>query len=102
MGPNGTNDELVCLRRRVQELEAALAKRDLRADSATELALIPTTLKTREATLAGAERAAQLGTWIWDTRSQRVSWSDEFYRILGYDPADPAKLERSVDAFFAA
>jgi two-component system cell cycle sensor histidine kinase/response regulator CckA len=98
MGGDGPDDEVACLRQRVQELEAALAKRELRAD-AGELAFLPTTLHAREATLADAERVAQLGTWVWDTRTERVSWSPELYRILGYDPAS---VTPSVEAFFAA
>src|SRR6185503_11163707 len=97
MGGDGTDDEVARLRRRVQELEEALAKRELRANAA-ELALLPTILHAREATLADVERAAQLGTWVWDTRAERVSWSPELYRILGYDPAE---VEPSVEGFFA-
>src|SRR5262249_55432028 len=85
MGGDGTEGDVSRLTRRVQELEEALAKRELKANAA-ELPLLPAILHAREATLADAERAAQLGTWVWDTRAERVTWSPELYRILGRDP----------------
>jgi PAS domain S-box-containing protein len=96
MGGDGTDDEVARLKRRLQELEEALAKRELKANAA-ELALLPAILHAREATLADAERAAQLGTWVWDTQHERVTWSPELYRILG---RDPAKDIPSVEGFF--
>lgn len=51
----------------------------------------PTRLKLGE--------AVDVGTWTWDLRSGAIHWSQELFRILGYDP----KRERaSTEAFFAA
>ena len=35
---------------------------------------------------AQAERIAHLGFWQWDVASGRVVWSDELYRIYGFEP----------------
>ncbi len=40
-----------------------------------------------QALLASAQRVARLGSWRWDFESDRMRWSDEVFRILGYDQA---------------
>lgn len=45
-------------------------------------------LSENEALLASAQRVARLGSWRWDFASGRSAWSDEVYRILGYQPGD--------------
>jgi PAS domain S-box-containing protein len=40
----------------------------------------------RETQLAEAQRISHTGSWHWDIVNQLVSWSDETYRILGYEP----------------
>ena len=45
-------------------------------------------LRASEARLAEAQRIAQLGSWEWDIRKDRLLWSDELYRIYGISPAD--------------
>jgi two-component system, sporulation sensor kinase A len=44
-------------------------------------------LRKSEASLAEAQRVAQVGNWEWDMATNRVTWSNELYRILGLDPA---------------
>lgn len=56
-------------------------------------------LGKREALLLEAERIAHLGSWTWDLRTGQITWSDEFYRILGFEPN---QIPASSDAFFAA
>jgi PAS domain S-box-containing protein len=34
-----------------------------------------------------AQRVAHVGSWEWDIAKDRVTWSDELYRIYGVDPA---------------
>jgi PAS domain S-box-containing protein len=46
-------------------------------------------LRESEADLRQAQRVAGLGSWKWDAGSDRVTWSDELYRIFGRDPATP-------------
>ncbi len=45
-------------------------------------------LRESEASLANAQRLARLGSWEWQISSDRLSWSDEVYRIVGVDRAD--------------
>jgi PAS domain S-box-containing protein len=44
-------------------------------------------LARSEQRLAEAQRVAHVGSWEWDVRKDRVTWSDELYRIYGVDPA---------------
>ena len=50
-------------------------------------------LRDSEAKLAEAERIAHLGYWENDLVADRITWSDETYRILGLEPG-----ERIADA----
>jgi PAS domain S-box-containing protein len=40
-------------------------------------------LKANEMKLTEAQQIANLGSWEWDIQANRVSWSDELYRIYG-------------------
>jgi PAS domain S-box-containing protein len=51
----------------------------------------------RQAELLGqAERIAQLGSWELDLQTHHVSWSDQYARMLGYEPGD---VEMSLGRF---
>lgn len=63
-------------------------------DDSVEIAI-----STREELLVEAERAAHMGSWIWNVPTNEVHWSDELYRLLGYDPATDTA---STEAFFRA
>jgi diguanylate cyclase (GGDEF)-like protein/PAS domain S-box-containing protein len=43
-------------------------------------------LRRSEASLALAQRIARLGSWEWDLKTGEVWWSDEAYRIYGFEP----------------
>jgi PAS domain S-box-containing protein len=43
-------------------------------------------LQLREAQLIESQRIAHIGSWERDIATNRVTWSDELYRIVGYDP----------------
>ena len=43
-------------------------------------------LRRNEALLARAEALAHVGSWEWDMTKKALQWSDETYRILGFDP----------------
>jgi diguanylate cyclase (GGDEF)-like protein/PAS domain S-box-containing protein len=43
-------------------------------------------LRGSEASLAEAQRMAHLGSWEWDVRTGEVWWSDEVFRIHGFEP----------------
>jgi two-component system, cell cycle sensor histidine kinase and response regulator CckA len=98
--PDGAHErENRALRQRVAELQKRLAfysKGDPRAspDDSVELSV-----STREELLVEAERAAHMGSWIWNVATDEVHWSDELYRLLGYDPAADTA---STTAFFRA
>src|SRR4051812_14273801 len=36
--------------------------------------------------LAEAQQLARIGSWEWDVGENRVMWSDELFRIYGYEP----------------
>ena len=37
---------------------------------------------------AEVERIAQVGSWEWDIASNRITWSDELFRVFGLQPQD--------------
>jgi PAS domain S-box-containing protein len=47
-------------------------------------------LRKSEASLLQAQRIAQIGSWEFDVRSRKVTWSREKYRIFGLDPNSSA------------
>jgi two-component system, cell cycle sensor histidine kinase and response regulator CckA len=92
---------------RIRELEgqlqrlqleiAALRSRHVRAgERDSGLGSLPI---EREATFDEVERLANVGSWIWDVRTNEVAWSEQCFRIFGYDPeVDEARMEN----FYAA
>jgi PAS domain S-box-containing protein len=51
-------------------------------------------LRESERQLRETQRLALLGSWEWDVAANRVSWSEELYRIYGLTPAEfPATFE---------
>jgi two-component system cell cycle sensor histidine kinase/response regulator CckA len=67
------------LRERVAELEAELA--------ALEQGRVDPQQALREALLRQLEQIAHLGSWSYELSTGKVTWSEELFRILGYDPA---------------
>ena len=47
--------------------------------------------------MARAEKMASFGSWEWDLRSRKVTWSDELFRIFR---RDPATFTPSYDGYF--
>ncbi len=43
-------------------------------------------LRQSQERLAMAQRIAHLGNWDWNILTNQLSWSDEIYRIFGFDP----------------
>ena len=43
-------------------------------------------LRESQASLANAQRIAQLGNWDLDLVKQKITWSDEMYHLLGFKP----------------
>ena len=78
--------ELTAMRRRVDELEAVVLHK-----KHTEEAL-----NRCEARLKEVQQQAKIAQWEVNFQSGNVSWSDEDYRILGYQPGE---VEPSWDLF---
>ncbi|MCZ6862216.1 MAG: PAS domain-containing protein, partial [Alphaproteobacteria bacterium] len=56
-------------------------------------------LKNSESILSQAAQIAHLGSWSWNVRTGKEIWSDEQYRIFGYEPQE---IESTYDAFLGA
>jgi PAS domain S-box-containing protein len=57
----------------------------------TERVELEASLEERTERLEAAQKVARVGSWRWDVETDDVVWSDEIYRILGYDPGTPAE-----------
>ncbi|MBA2619507.1 MAG: PAS domain S-box protein [Rubrobacter sp.] len=56
-------------------------------------------LRKSQAGLAEAQRMAHLGNWEWDPRTGELHWSDETFRIYGFEPQSfVPTLERLLEA----
>jgi PAS domain S-box-containing protein len=54
-------------------------------------------LRQSEASLAEAQRLSRTGSFGWDVSSGDIVWSEESYRIFGYDPATAATIAMVLD-----
>jgi PAS domain S-box-containing protein len=55
-------------------------------------------LDEAHAGLADAQAVAHVGSWSWDIPSDRITWSDEMYRIYGYEPQEfPVTFEKAME-----
>ncbi len=55
-------------------------------------------LRQRTTQLAEAQRLANLGSWDWHVPSGQISWSNELYRIFGYEPQSfPVTIETFIE-----
>jgi PAS domain S-box-containing protein len=54
-------------------------------------------LRQSEAYLAEAQRISHIGSFGWDVASGRIYWSQETYRIFGFDPATEPTLDLVFD-----
>ncbi len=68
--------------------------RDIRRQKRAEAAL-----RESEARLSEAQRLARLGSWELDLRQNKLTWSDEIFRIF---EIDPARFGASYEAFINA
>ena len=50
---------------------------------------IETALRTSEEGFMTAQRLAHLGSWSWDLTNDSLHWSDEMYRLNGFEPGSP-------------
>jgi PAS domain S-box-containing protein len=60
------------------------------------------TLLRREEELREAQRLARVGSWWWDPRIDKVTWSEELCRIVGRDPKLPPPGYHEHARFYTA
>ena len=63
-------------------------KNDELARDVAERARLASVLQAREEQMAEAQAITHVGSWSWDVKTDRVSWSDELYRIYGIAPEE--------------
>jgi PAS domain-containing protein len=81
---------------------AALVAEDVRRRRALELGLADEALNESERRGALAVEAAELGTFQWDLREERVSSSERCRELLNVPPSAGTLLEWPSETFFAA
>lgn len=67
----GSQGEVLCFVREISDLKRT--EQDLR---------------TSQQLLADSQRLAHIGSWRWDFSSASLMWTDEQYRIFGYEPCE--------------
>jgi PAS domain S-box-containing protein len=54
-------------------------------------------LKESEKGLADAQRIAHIGSWEWNLLNNKISWSDEMYRIFGLKPQEELSFDKILN-----
>jgi len=70
------------LEKTLENLESLVKERT------SELQKAYKSLKESEKGLTEAQRMAHIGSWVWDLLTDKISWSDELYRIFGLKPEE--------------
>src|SRR5947208_5678909 len=85
------------LEAKVEERTAKLsrANEELQAEI-IERRSVEEKLRSSEAFLTEGQRISHTGSWSWNVSSGKVAWSEEHFRILGFDPE---KTEPSFQLF---
>lgn len=58
-------------------------------DDITERRILENERAQREADLLTSQKIAHLGTWRLDVNTNEVTWSEELYKMYGFDPTQP-------------
>src|SRR4029077_9090436 len=74
------------LKTRLARLGPAVTRALGEAREKAERARAETALRRSEAFLAEGQRISHTGSWSWKVSSGEVSWSEEHFRIFGFDP----------------
>ncbi|MBT3196369.1 MAG: response regulator [Gammaproteobacteria bacterium] len=98
--PIGTGDELEVLAaafdERTNELQTIQNELEVRVRHRTfELLSAKEDLESSQSALEKAQEIAHLGNWTWDIPNFQFSWSEEMYRIFGFNVDDPAVTRES-------
>jgi PAS domain S-box-containing protein len=59
------------------------------------------TLRRSETELREAQRVGHVGSWYRDLKTDRLSWSDQLYRLLGVDPKQGALPFNETEKYFS-
>lgn len=81
--PNGETRFLRSIATAIRNYEGALIRITGAVQDITEHVRANDLLRESEARLKSAERLAHVGNWQWDLKSNKVSWSEEMFRIFG-------------------
>src|SRR6266850_1538665 len=84
------------LKTRLARLGPAVSRALHEAQEKADRARAETALRRSEAFLAEGQRISHTGSWSWNVSSGEVSWSEEHFRIFGFDPE---KTEPSFHLF---
>ncbi|MDD1704322.1 MAG: PAS domain S-box protein [Methanoregula sp.] len=78
------------VRERTADLSSANLKLQKEASRREQLMAVlrdsEQSLRNKQRLLDGAEKLAHIGSWEWDLATNSSRWSDEYFRILGYEP----------------
>src|SRR6478609_2124745 len=74
------------LKTRLARLGPAVSRALREAREKADRARAETALRRSEAFLAEGQRISHTGSWSWNVSSGKATWSDEHYRIFGFDP----------------
>src|SRR6476660_8442929 len=101
------------LKTRLARLGPAVSRALREARQKADRARAETALRRSEAFLAEGQRISHTGSWSWNISSAEVSWSEEHFRIVGFDlektepsfqlfmetvqPEDRSFIQRSLD-----
>jgi PAS domain S-box-containing protein len=93
-GPRHLDVRMIPERNAAGEIESLLSiSRDV-----SERVRLASQLRRSECQLKEAQALARLGSWEWDPRTDEHFWSDEYYRLLGYEPGEVAPCGAIVQA----
>jgi PAS domain S-box-containing protein len=84
------------LKTRLARLGPAVTRALRETEEKREHARAERSLQRSEAFLAEGQRISHTGSWSWDVSSGKLTWSEEHFRIFGFDPE---KIEPSLKLF---
>ena len=87
---NKTNKQLISELVNLRKKYAELSKETGRINSDDDFILVSDKVSSSEKyhALAEAQKIAHLGSWEWNIQDNSETWSDEQFRIFGYEPGE--------------
>ena len=68
------------------QMEESQSLQEELEQTSEELATLNEELTRNRDFLSQAQESASLGSWEWDVRADRITWSDELFRVYGREP----------------